>query len=68
LYDLRIVKRCTCEDDFCQSFYTEPPPNGSYGTGHRNVALDSPWPGYLILDVVDEKSMYVEVHYRPPLD
>lgn len=68
LHDLRIVRRCTCEDDFCQSFYTEPPPKVAYGTGHRNVALDAPWPGYLILDVVDEKIMYVEVLYRPPLD
>ena len=68
LYDLRIVKRCTCEDDFCQCFYTGPPPKGAYGTGHRNVVLNAPWPGYLVLDVVDDKIMYVEVLYRPPLD
>lgn len=68
LHDLRIVQRCTCEDDFCQSFYTEPPPKTAYGTGQRNVALDAPWPGYLILDVVDDRIMYVEVLHRPPLD
>ena len=68
LHDLHVVKRCACEDDFCQSFYTAAPPKRAYGTGHRNVALDAPWPGYLILDLVDEKIMYVEVFYRPPLD
>jgi hypothetical protein len=33
------------------------------------VWLEDPgWDGYLILDVVDERIMYVEVLYRPPLD
>jgi hypothetical protein len=40
----------------------------AYGASHRNVALDAPWPGYLILDVVDDEIVYVEVLYRPPLD
>lgn len=68
LYELQVVKRCVCQDDFCQSFYTSAPPEGPYGTGHRNVALGAPWPGRLIMDVVDEKIMYVEVLYRSPLD
>jgi hypothetical protein len=67
-HDARIVEQCGCRDDFCQSFYTEPRPEGAFGPGHRNVALNTPWPGYLILDVVGEKIMYVEVLYRSPLD
>ncbi|MEU0558668.1 hypothetical protein [Dactylosporangium sp. NPDC006015] len=64
---LRVVEVCGCGDDFCQSFYTAAKPAGTYGVGHRNVCLDAPWPGYLILDVVHDEIMYVEVLYRPPL-
>jgi hypothetical protein len=64
---LRIVELCGCGDDFCQSFYTRPKPAGAYGNGHRNVCLDAPWPGYLILDVVHDDIVYVEVLYRSPL-
>jgi hypothetical protein len=67
--DLVVVQMCGCGDDFCQSFYTAAPPEGAWGVGHRNVMLDPPWPGYLILDVVDEATTYVEVLFRPtPLD
>jgi hypothetical protein len=66
--DAHVVQECGCEDDFCQSFYTEEPPTGVHGPGHRNVALDAPWPGYLILDVVGEQIMYVEVLYREALN
>jgi hypothetical protein len=65
-YDLRIVAPCSCGDDFCQSFYTAPPPNGAYGPGHRNVPL-FPKLGMLILDVVHGRIMFVEVLDRPPL-
>lgn len=63
-----IVKRCGCRDGFCQSFYTQPPPVGAYGAGHRNVVLEPPWFGFLTLDVVGETIMGVEVLYRAPLD
>lgn len=66
--DLGVVESCRCGDDVCQSFYTAPKPNGAYGPGHRNVELEAPWPGMLILDVVDEEIAYVEVLDRPPLD
>jgi hypothetical protein len=66
--DAHIVQRCACGDDFCQSFYTEAPPAGAYGPGHRNVVLDAPWPGDLILDIVGEQIMKVEVLHRPALD
>jgi hypothetical protein len=63
-----VVQQCGCGDDFCQSFYTEAPPAGAYGPGHRNIVLDAPWPGYLILDVVGDQIMFVEVLDRPTLD
>jgi hypothetical protein len=64
---LRVVRECGCDDDFCQSFYTQPPPAGAYGPGHRNVCLSPHRPGLLVLDVVDDQIMYVEVIHRPPL-
>ena len=64
---LRVIEMCSCGDDFCQSFHTAPVLPGPYGEGDRSVCLDAPWPGYLILDVVDDDIVYVEVLYRPPL-
>ena len=64
---LRIVEVCSCDDDFCQSFSTVPQGPGPYGDGHRNVCLEAPWPGHLILDVVHDDIVYVEVLYRSPL-
>lgn len=61
--ELRIVERCSCEDDFCASFYTQPKPKGSYGPGHRNIALEAE-NGMLILDVVPGRIMQIEVLYR----
>ncbi len=60
---LEIVDRCRCGDGFCATFYTQPKPVGSYGSGHRNVLL-LPGKGFLILDVVAEQIMCVEVLYR----
>lgn len=72
---LRVLKMCDCQEDFCQSFYTEPPPDGAYPLDrHRNWCQDDDedellgWEGFLILDVVDERIVSVEVLYRPPLD
>lgn len=65
--DLRILQQCDCRDAFCQSFYTQPPPHGAYGPGHRNVGLSPDRPGMLVLDVVDNLIMYVEVIGRPLL-
>ena len=64
---LRIVEVCGCGDDFLQSFYTAPKPAGAYGYGHRNVCLDPPWPGYLVVDVVHDNIVHVEVLDRSPL-
>ncbi|MFD8891382.1 hypothetical protein ACFVZ8_10890 [Streptomyces sp. NPDC059558] len=65
-HDLRIIADCGCGDDFCQSFYTERRPTGPYGPGHRNVPLFTDR-GYLILDVVHGRIMFVEVLDRPEL-
>ncbi len=59
---LKIVDRCRCEDDFCSSFYTQPKPEGSYGANLRTIPLESS-AGMLIIDVVDDKIMFVEVLY-----
>ncbi|MGI5180307.1 hypothetical protein ACQEVZ_28710 [Dactylosporangium sp. CA-152071] len=56
------------ETNFCQSFYTAPKPAGAYGPGHRNVCLEPPWPGYLILDVLHDDIVHIEVLYRTPLN
>lgn len=58
---LTVHDLCGCGDSFCQSFYTAPKPNGAYGPGHSNVPLIPPWPGMLVLDIVDGQIKYVEV-------
>jgi hypothetical protein len=55
---------CGCGDDFCQSFYTQPSPEGSFRPGHRTVCLD-PDAGMINIDVVGDDIRYVEVLYRP---
>ncbi|GIH94119.1 hypothetical protein ACFFMN_25625 [Planobispora siamensis] len=65
-WDIRFYEECGCDDDFCQSFYTAEPPDGGYGPGHRCVAL-TPRKGDLILDVVEERIMFVEVLHYPKL-
>lgn len=37
---LSIIDRCRCGDDFCATFYTEPPPKGRYGPNHRTLPLE----------------------------
>ncbi|MDX6739799.1 hypothetical protein [Actinocorallia sp. A-T 12471] len=65
--ELRLVGRCDCGDDFCQSLRTAPHPTGlPYGPGHRCVSLD-PAEGMLVLDVVNGRIVYVEVLYRDRL-
>ena len=67
VHDVRMVARCECGDEFCQSIRTaEHEPGTPYGPGHRNVLLD-PEEGMLILDVVDERIMYIEILSRPPM-
>ncbi|MFF1904030.1 hypothetical protein [Kitasatospora sp. NPDC058218] len=66
--DVRLVARCDCGDDFCQSIRTAVHPKGQpYGEGHRCVPL-LPSKGMLVLDVVDDRIMYIEVLDRPPMN
>ncbi len=60
---LQIYARCRCNDSFCATFYTAPPPTLSWGEGHYNIVLD-PERGDIILDVVIDKIVSVEVLYR----
>ncbi|WP_197034640.1 hypothetical protein [Glycomyces sp. NRRL B-16210] len=63
----RMIAPCECGDGFCQSIRTaEHEPGAPYGPGHRNVMLD-PEEGMLILDVVDERIVYIEVLFRAPM-
>ncbi|MFJ9696015.1 hypothetical protein [Kitasatospora sp. NPDC101183] len=65
--DLRLVARCDCGDDFCQSFKTAPTRDGEpYGPGHRCLPL-LPSRGMLVLDLVDGAIVHVEVLDRPPM-
>jgi len=65
--NLAIHDRCRCGDDVCcATFYTQPKPNGSFGSGHRNVVL-APDEGMVILDVFGEQICCVEVLDRPEI-
>jgi hypothetical protein len=64
---IRVIRPCGCGDGFCQSFHTAPPPSGAYGPGRRTVALDPPWPGCLVVDVLAGDIIFVEVLYRSRL-
>ncbi|MGF1427520.1 hypothetical protein [Kitasatospora sp. LaBMicrA B282] len=67
LRDLPLVGECGCGDSFCQSIRTADHPQGQpYGPGHRCVPL-LPMKGTLVLDVVDDRIVYVEVLDRPPM-
>ena len=66
IHDLGIVDRCSCSDDFCASFYTQPKPKGSYGPGHNSLSLD-PSEGMIIVDTMNGKVAQVEVLYRDEL-
>ena len=60
---LQLVDRCRCEDNFCATMYTAPPPKGGYRARHRSLALKAAR-GHLILDVVDDHIACVEILYR----
>ena len=69
--EMHVIARCDCGDGSCQSFYTEPPPEGAYPYPDRarNLCFEDPgWDGMLILDIVDERIHFVEVIDRPALD
>jgi len=63
---LMIFDRCRCGDAVCATVYTQPRPDGAFGSGHRNVAL-TPKEGMIILDVVAGEIACVEVLDCPEL-
>lgn len=67
LRHVRLVSVCDCGDDFCQSIHTAVSQQGKpYGEGHRCVPL-LPAKGTLVLDVVNDRIMYIEVLNRAPM-
>lgn len=58
-----IVERCSCHDEFCASFYTQPKPAGAYPPGFETFDLDAE-NGMILVDVVDGTIAHVEVLNR----
>ena len=63
---LRVVAHCACGDDFCQTFYTAPPPEGSYPDGVYSVQLD-PQVGMINVDVLGGRILCIEALWREDL-
>ena len=63
LPELRIRRRCSCEDDFCATFYTQFEPVERPFPDHHCIVLE-PTEGMIILDVVAGQIAEVEVLYR----
>ncbi len=61
--DLLIVRRCSCEDDFCATFYTKYEPSTRPYSDAHCLELE-PKEGMIILDVVRDRIAKVEVLYR----
>ena len=58
---LRVRRPCSCDDDFCQSFYTEDHESGTpFGADHRTVPL-FPDSVMVNLDVVEGRLVFVEI-------
>lgn len=65
---LEVWGRCSCDDEFCASFYAGPRPRGAWSDDgqHENIVL-SVSTGMVVLDVVDRVIRYVEVLDRPDI-
>jgi hypothetical protein len=61
--DLVVARRCSCEDDFCATFYTKYEPSMRPYRDARCLELE-PKEGMIILDVVCGLIAKVEVLYR----
>ncbi|WP_043907357.1 hypothetical protein [Kitasatospora griseola] len=65
--ELLLFAQCDCGDDFCRSLRTAPhSPGRPFGPGHRCLPLPAT-SGTVVLDVVDDRIVYVELIDRPPL-
>jgi len=61
--ELTIARRCSCEDDFCATFYTQFEPSTRPFRNAHCLELESK-EGMIILDVVSTRIAEVEVLYR----
>ena len=60
---LEIVAKCSCNDDFCASFYTARKPFERYGEWRQSLEVQ-PAQGMILLDVVGDTIVFIEVLYR----
>jgi hypothetical protein len=60
---LEIVARCSCNDDFCASFYTARRPFERYGESRQSLEVQ-PAQGMILLDVMGGTIIFIEVLYR----
>jgi hypothetical protein len=60
---LCIARRCSCEDDFCATFYTQFDPAVHPRMNAHCLELD-PEEGMIILDVIVDQIAGIEVLYR----
>ena len=63
MLDVEVVARCSCEEEFCASFYTAPVPEGGYDDGMQVGPLSGG--GAANVDVADGRLMHVEVINNP---
>jgi len=63
LPDLRIARRCDCEDDFCATFYMPVDRSAEPATEVHCLELE-PQNGMIVLDVASGRITGVEVLYR----
>jgi hypothetical protein len=61
--ELMITRRCSCEDDFCATFYTHFEPDTKPYPDNRTLELD-PKDGMILVDVASGRIAGVEVLYR----
>ena len=60
---LEIVAKCSCNDDFCASFYTARKPFERYGEWRPSLEVQ-PTQGMILLHLVGDTITFIEVLYR----
>jgi hypothetical protein len=60
---LEIVAKCSCNDDFCASFYTARKPFERYGEWRPTLEV-LPAEGMILLELRGDTIVFIEVLYR----
>lgn len=60
---LRIIELCSCDEEFCSTFYTLPKPDDRWDGDLLSIELERK-NGIIVLDVVDNKIAQVEILFR----